>query len=238
MPAARDGRKYGIVAASLAVHAALAALLVLNAPRLRIPEVESGPPEPIIPILIMPRTPPDVSAPDSRPTAIRLHRRQTRFSEPPPPVAPLVAPERPDTAPRQAPVSGPKTLTLPAYEDALAANARSALRSRRNCDDPNMSRSEREACQDRLFGAGRDAPQLPLGVEPGKASDLARAALRKEQDYGYKRSAGGGPGTTGTGYNNGRIATPGAPNLGMGSSSQDIGGVTGNDSRREARVPF
>jgi hypothetical protein len=237
MPAALKGRKYGIVAASLAVHVVLAALLVLNAPRLRIPEMSSGPPEPIIPILIMPRTPPNAAAPDSRPTAIRLHRRQTRFSAPPP-VAPLVAPERPETAARPAPTAGPKTITLPPYEDALATNARNALRSRRNCDDPNLSRSEREACQERLFGAGRDAPQLPLGIDPGKASDLARAALRKEQDYGYKRSAGGGPGTTGSGYDNGKIATPGAPNLGMGASGHDLGGVTGNDSRRELKVPF
>jgi len=238
MPAARDGRRYGIVAASLAVHAVLATLLVLHAPRLRVPEATSGPPEPIIPILIMPRTPPDASSPDSRPTAIRLHRRQTRFSEPPPPVAPLIAPERPEAAAKPAQATGPKTITIPPYEDALAANARNALRTRRNCDDANLSRSEREACQERLFGAGRDAPQLPLGIDPGKASDLARAAMRKEQDYGYKRSAGGGPGTTGSGYNNGKIATPGAPNLGMGSSSQDIGGVTGNDSRRELKVPF
>ena len=238
MPAARRSRRVGIVAGSLAGHAVLVTLLVLHAPRLRMPEVVSGPPEPIIPILIMPRTPPAASAPDGQPTPIRLHRRQTRFSEPPPPVAPLVAPERPDAAQRPAVATGPKVLTLPTSQDALAANARNALRSRRNCDDPALSRSEREACQERAFAGGRDAPPLGLGIEAGKASDLARAALRKEQDYGYKRSAGGGPGTTGSGYNSGRIATPGAPNLGMGSSSQDIGGVTGNDSRRELKIPF
>lgn len=237
MPAAGRSRKYGIVAASLAVHAALATLLVLHAPRLRMPEMRSGPPEPIIPVLIMPRTPPAASAPDGKPTPIRLHRRQTRFSEPPP-VAPLVVPERPQDAPRPAASAGPRTLAIPPYEDALASNARNALRSRRNCDDPSLSRSEREACQERFFAGGRDAPPLGLGIEAGKASDLARAALRKEQDYGYKRSAGGGPGTTGSGYNSGRIASPGAPNLGMGASSQDIGGVTGNDSRREAKAPF
>jgi len=238
MPAAHRSRRYGIVAASLAVHGVLATLLVLHAPRLRIPEMRSGPPEPIIPILILPRTPPPVAQPGAAPTQIRLHRRQTRFSEAALPVAPLVAPTTPETAPRPAAPPGPKTLTIPPYEDALAANARNALRSRRNCDDPGLSRVEREACQERLFGGGRDAPALGLGIESGKASDLARAALRKEQDYGYKRSAGGGPGTTGSGYNSGRIASPGAPNLGMGASSQDIGGVTGNDSRREAKVPF
>jgi hypothetical protein len=228
----------GIVAASLAGHAILVTLLVLHAPRLRAPEMSSGPPEPIIPILIMPRTPPAASAADGKPTPIRLHRRQTRFSEPPPPVAPLVTPTPAETTQRPAVAAGPRLLTLPSSQDALAVNARNALRSRRNCDDPSMSRTEREACQERAFAGGRDAPALGLGIEAGKASDLARAALRKEQDYGYKRSAGGGPGTTGSGYNAGQIATPGAPNLGMGSSAQDIGGVTGNDSRRELKVPF
>jgi hypothetical protein len=225
------------VAASLAAHVVLAGLVVLHVPRLRIPEVQSGPPEPIIPILILPRTPPAAAAPDGKPTPIRLHRRQTRFSEPPP-VAPLVTPAQPESAPRPAPAPGPKTLVIPPYEDALAANARNALRSRRNCDDPSLSRLEREACQERYFAGGRDAPQLGLGIEPGKESDLARAARRKEQDYGYKRSAGGGPGTTGSGYNAGQIASPGAPNLGMGASGHDLGGLTGNDSRREAKVPF
>lgn len=237
MPAAGRSRSYGIVTASLAGHVVLAILLVLHAPRLRIPEAPSGPPEPIIPILIMPRTPPAASAPDARPTPIRLHRRQTRFSEPPP-VAPLVAPEPPETAPPPAPAAGPKTLAIPSYEDALAANARNALRSRRNCDDPGLTRTEREACRERLFGGGRDAPPLGLGMDADKASDLARAALRKEQDYAYKRSAGGGPGTTGSGYDAGRIASPGAPNLGMGASSQEVGGAAGAESRRQARIPF
>ena len=237
MPAAGRSRRYGIVAASLAVHVVLAGLLVLHAPRLRMPEMQqSGPPEPIIPILILPRTPPPAAQPGAAPTQIRLHRRVTRFSEAPP-IAPLVAPA-PQEAPARATAPGPRPLTLPTYEDALAANARNALRSRRNCDDPNLSRLEREACQERVFGGGRDAPQLGLGVEGDKAAELARAAGRKEQDYGYKRSAGGGPGTTGSGYNAGRIASPGAPNLGMGASSRDVGGVTGNDAHGEAGARF
>lgn len=236
MPAADGSRRFGIVAASLAGHALLVTLLMLHAPRLRMPEMRSGPPEPIIPILIMPRTPPAASATDGKPTPIRLHRRQTRFSEPPPPVAPLVAPSTPATS-RPASAGEAKTLAIPSYDDALAANARNALRSRRNCDDPNLSRAEREACQERAFGGARDAPTLGLGIEAGKASDLARAGLRKAQDYGYKR-APGGPGTSGSGYDAGRIASPGAPNMGMGGSPQDIGGVAGDTGRHEAKVPF
>jgi len=229
MPAARHGRRYGIVAASLVVHAVLATLLVLNAPRLRIPDSQAGPPEPIIPILIMPRTPPDASSPDSRPTAIRLHRRQTRFSEPPPPVAPLVAPERPDSGARPSQATGPKTLTLPSYEDALAANARSALRSRRNCDDPNLSRAERDACQERQFGDGRDAPAFGLGIEGGKAAGLAAAAAKKERDYNYQRGVKpASPPTAGAGWDKDR---------GPPTPSEAMGAMVGSDNVAK-KIPF
>jgi len=222
MPAAGRSRKYGIVAASLAVHVVLATLLVLNAPRLRIPKMQSGPPEAIIPILIMPRTPPPAAQAGSAPTQIRLHRRQTRFSDPTPPVAPLIAPEQPETAVRPVTTPGPKTLTLPPYEDALAANARNALRSRRNCNDPNLSRLEREACQERLFGNGRDAPAMGLGIEGDKATGLAAAAARKERDYKYQRAAPPG-------------AWNGAPSV--GASPEDLGKVVGSDNVAK-KIPF
>jgi len=229
MPAAGRSRKYGIVAASVAVHAVLATLLVLNAPRLRIPEMQSGPPEAIIPILIMPRTPPPAAQPGAQPTQIRLHRRQTRFSEPPPPVAPLVAPEQPETAARPSATPGPKTLTIPPYEDALAANARNALRARRNCDDPGLSRIEREACQDRLFGSGRDAPPMGLGIDGEKASGLAAAAARKERDYNYQRGIKpASPPTPGAGWD--RYRGPPAP-------SEATGAMVGSDGVAK-KIPF
>jgi hypothetical protein len=217
------------VAASLAVHAVLATLLVLNAPRLRIPEMQSGPPEAIIPILIMPRTPPPAAQAGAAPTQIRLHRRQTRFSDPTPPVAPLVAPEPPETAVRPATTPGPKTLTIPAYEDALATNARNALRGRRNCDDPNLSRIEREACQDRLFGNGRDAPPLGLGIDGDKASGLAAEAARKERDYKFQRGIKTpSPPTPGAGWD--KYRGPPAP-------SQATGSMVGSDNVAKT-IPF
>jgi hypothetical protein len=223
----------------VAVHAALLTAVALHAPRLNVPPEEAGPPEAVIPVLILPRTPPPTAAPGAKPTAIRLHRRPQRFVDEPPPVEPLIAPtaEKPAEE-RPAPAPGPRVLNIPSQEDAFAANARNALRSRLNCDDPKLSRAEREGCFERFGAAGRDAPVLGLGVDRDKASALEAAARRKEQDYGHKRSAPGGVGVSGTGRNAGAIERPGNPNMGMGATSEDLGRTTGNDSRRELKVPF
>jgi hypothetical protein len=239
MPAARRSRRYGIVAASVAVHAALLTAVAVHAPRLKIPPQESGPPEAVIPVLILPRAPPPNAAPGAKPSPIRLHRRPQRFADDLPPIAPLIAPTEEEPAEeRAAPTPGPRVLNLPTQEDAFAANARNALRSRLNCDDARLSRAERERCLERFGAAGRDAPVLGLGVDRDKASELEAAARRKEQDYGYKRSAPGGVGVSGTGRNAGAIERPGNPNMGMGATSEDLGRTTGNDSRRELKVPF
>lgn len=239
MPPARQSRRYGIVAASVLAHAALLAVLAVQSPRLRAPvETESGPPLAVIPVLILPRTPPATGVAGARPSPIRLHRRPQRFA-PHPPIAPLIAPaaERP-TDDRPAAPTGPRVLSLPTNEDALAANARNALRSRLNCDDPRLSRAEREGCWERFGARAGEAPEMGLGLDGAKESDLARAARRKEQDYIYKRSAVGGSGNVGSGRNAGAIERPGDPNKGMGASSQDIGRAAGNDSRGTLRAPF
>lgn len=241
MPAARPSRKYAIVAASVAVHVVLLAAVALHAPRLRAPLEDAGPPEAVIPVLILPRAPPANAAPGARPTPIRLHRRPQPFADKAPPIAPLIAPVETakPTQERTAPTPGPRVLTLPSQEDAFAANARNALRSRLNCDDPRLTRDEREGCLDRFGAAGGSAPVLGLGVSREKAAELEAAARRKEQDYGYKRSAApAGSGASSTGRNAGAIERPGDPNKGMGASTDDLGRMTGNDSRRELRAPF
>lgn len=239
MPAARPSRRYGIVAASVAVHAALLTAVALHAPRLRVPPPESGPPEAVIPILILPRTPPPNAAPGAKPAPIRLHRRPQRFADEALPIAPLIAPAETRPAEERAVAApGPRLLNLPGQEDAFAANARSALRSRLNCEDPNLTRAEREGCLERFGAAGRGAPVLGLGVDRDKAAGLEAAARRKEQDYGYKRSTPVGGGSSGTGRNAGAIERPGDPNKGMGATKDDLGRVTGIDSRRELKVPF
>lgn len=229
MPAAGRSRKYGIVAASVAVHAVLATLLVLNAPRLRMPPMQSGPPEAIIPILIMPRTPPPSAQPGAEPTQIRLHRRVTRFSDQPPPVAPLTAPPEAKPAERASQAPGPRVLTLPTPEDALAANARNALRSKLGCDSPTLSRVEREACMDRFADGARDAPFVGLGINRDKAAGLDAAAARRERDYKYQRG----------------IKTPAPPTPGAGwdtyrgppAPSEELGKMVGSDNVAK-KIPF
>lgn len=229
MPAARPSRKYGIATASLVGHAVLLALLVLHAPRLRMPEMASGPPEAVIPVLIMPRTPPPTAEPGARPAPVRLHRRPQRFVEDDLPVAPLIAPTPTAPADRPTPPSGPRTSTLPSAEDALAANARNALRSRLGCDSATLSRAEREACMDRFAAGGRDAPFTGLGVDRDKAAGLDAAAARRERDYRYQRgikpsapASGGLPWDT----------TRGPP-----SPAEALGNMAGSDNVAK-KVPF
>jgi hypothetical protein len=235
---AASRRTYSIFAASMAAHAALAVLVTLNAPTLRTPPRESGPPEPVIPILILPRTPPAAAGAQTPQTPVRLHRRPQRFVLADLPLAPLVSPLATPTAPIRPPGPGPRTLNAPDPKDSdLATNARAALRSRLDCDSPALTREEREACRRRFAAGAANAPFLGLGVEATKAADLARAALRREQDYAYSRSNAAPVGVSGSGYNAGAIMRPGAPNMGMGATGQDLGRATAND-RPEAKAPF
>jgi hypothetical protein len=231
MPAAHRSRNAGIVAASLAVHAAVIAVLWLQAPRLRVPVSELGPPEAIIPVLIMPRAPPPAAAPGTKPAPIRLHRRPQRFALEPLPIKPLAAPETPQ-APKAASAPGPRTLTLPSSEDPIAANARKALRGRLGCSSANLmnlSRAEREACENGLAAGGREAPFPGLGVDRDKARTLDAAAARREADYNYKRSikpsAPAG------------ASLPWDTNRGPEGQAETLGKSIGND-RPKATVPF
>ncbi|MDB5494200.1 MAG: hypothetical protein JWP86_1537, partial [Phenylobacterium sp.] len=88
MTAARRGRRIAAVALSAAVHALVLTALALHAPVLFIPTEPGGPPEPIIPLLLMPRLPPPAPAAGVQPGPIRLHRRQLRAPLPDLPVAP------------------------------------------------------------------------------------------------------------------------------------------------------
>ena len=214
-----------IVAASLAVHVAVLTVLALHAPRLKIPREIPGPPEAVIPVLIIPRTPPPTAAPGARPQPIRLHRRQTPFAPDETPVAPLVAPTV-ETKAAPSPAPGPRSVTAPPPEDAVAVNARQALRGRLGCANASLlglSREERQKCEDALAAGAKSSDYLGTGIDAEKAGGLAEAARRKEADFKYKRSTtqaspGGGPS---------RGDTP----------SEAIGSMVGSD-KPTARVPF
>jgi hypothetical protein len=211
----------GIVAASLAAHVAVLTVLALHAPRLRIPREVPGPPEAVIPVLIIPRTPPPRRAPGARPQPIRLHRRQQPYVPQETPVAPLVAPTveasrrprpRPGPAswshrrPRTRSPSTPARRCAASWAAPTPACSASAARS---------ARSARSAGR-----RGQDGGLPGHGIDADKAGGLAAAARRKEADYAYKRSA-----------------APAAPGGRIGSTAEELGKSLGND-KPTAKVPF
>lgn len=194
MLTARRRRTTWAVAASAIAH--LAVLLVVLAQRttLTIPPSERGPPEPIIPILIMPRSapPPSGNGRLARPAPIRLHRRPQPFLPPDVPTAPIAPPTPPaPAAPAPAP-RGPVALHPSPLPEGPKGEVRSALRqSLVGCANPlaaGLNRAEREHC-DEVFGKGaKDAAFAGLGLSAAKQKLLDAAGAAKEADYRYRHS--------------------------------------------------
>jgi hypothetical protein len=168
------------IAASILAHLGVLTAVLLQHPTLTIPAEPSGPPEAIIPILILPRTPPPPAGQGARPTPIQLHRRQLRNLPAETPVAPVViAPPKPAEAPPQAP--GPPAPKEPPAPAPPSNAVRATLRTTLGCTDvklPGLSREERTACLERLGRGARDAPYLaqPLSAEKRAALEEAGAA--------------------------------------------------------------
>jgi hypothetical protein len=223
-PAGR-GRTYNAVAISVVAHVALLAALALHVPRLRAPEVRSGPPEPIIPVLIVPRVPPPEAG--GPPAPIRLHRRPQRLLPSDLPVAPLIAPEPERERPSERPAAPSQTLA----PDPVAQNARQALRGLVGCANPaSLSREEREKCDEQLARGARQADFPGLGLDREKDSALGRAAARREADYRYKRGEESRPRPPGSqlDWDIQRSPPGGASHMkGMGSSPHGISGAAG-----------
>ena len=236
MPAARRSRTYAIAAASVAVHCALLALVAIQSPRLLAPPVALGRPEPIIPVLIMPRTPPPSASSGGRPAPLRLHRRPQPFDLSKLPLAPMLTPVIEPEALAGQPDAPRRVLTTPPPPDPVAANARNALRGRLGCSSANLlnlTRAEREACEQQLAAGARDAPFQGLGLSRDKAGALGRAAAQREADFRYKRGLPGPPAPVppGAGYDVQRSPPNGARNLGLGATSEDLGATP-------LKVPF
>jgi outer membrane biosynthesis protein TonB len=219
-PAGRR-RTYALISVSAAAHVAVLAALAVYMPKLRVPPPERGPPIPVLPVLILPKSPGPTAASSGRPGPIRLHRRPQPFAQTP--VAPLIAPE-PEPAPEPPPSPGPKAVTAPPAPEPAAAKARNVLKGLIGCSNPDaagLTREEREKCQQRLSGAPPHEPVLSTDrTLEDDNSDLGKAARRRERDYKYKH--GNAP--------IGVVVHPGA-------SSQDIGRMTGTDNT-ELKIPF
>jgi hypothetical protein len=222
MQTARRRRTTWAIAASVIAHLAVGVLLVRQHPVLVTPLGESGPPEPIIPILIMPKTPPPAGA--HAPAPIRLHRRPQPFLPPEVEAAPIAppAPAAPaPTAPTRGPVAlhpsplpeGPKTETRTALRQSLVGCA--------NAEAVGLNRAEREHCDEVLGKGAKTTAFAGLGLSPEKQRLFDAAAARKEADYRYKH--GGVP--------------PVNPTIGEAPTAEDLGRSLGNDKPKLA-VPF
>lgn len=184
----KRGRRIGALALSAAFHLLLVVAVVLHSPSLVIPPESSGPPEPIIPVLLTPRTPP---APSGPPAPIRLHRRPQPFA-PPPPIAPLPAPA---VQPSRPSAPGPVAIHPAPLPESPKSDLKAALRaSPVGCANPDavgLTRAEREACFEQLGKGAKTAAFPGLGLAREKQEAFDREAEHKEACRAYKGSAAG-----------------------------------------------
>ncbi|MBS0331754.1 MAG: hypothetical protein JSS35_03225 [Proteobacteria bacterium] len=197
MQTARSRRAKGwAIAASVAAHLAVLTAAVLQHPVLPPPVWEGGPPEPIIPVLLMPRTPPPAAGRAAPIQPIRLHRRPQPFA--PTPVAPLPVP-----AEAQKPAAGPSTepKAAPAFHPAPLpegpkGDVKSALRqSYVGCANPlatGLNRAERDACDEKFGKGAKDAEFTGLGLAADKQRALDAVAAQKERQLRERNAPPGG----------------------------------------------
>jgi len=201
MQTARRRRTSWAIGASVIAHAAVLVVLALQSPMLRTLPEQAGPPPAIIPILLMPRTPPATAGRPSPPTPIRLHRRPQRFIPPDAPTAPI-APPAPPAAPAAAPPRPGPVVVHPAPLPAgPTGDVRTALRQGApgcaNALAVGLNRAERDLCEEKFGKGAKDAPFYApgLAMTADKKALLDQQAADREADYRYKRTqAAGRPG--------------------------------------------
>jgi hypothetical protein len=193
MQTANRRRTSWAIAVSVIAHLAVGVVLLLQKPTLPPPPDLGGPPEPIIPILIMPRTPPPAAgSPQAKPAPIRLHRRPQPFLPPEVPTAPIAPPAPAASEPTAPPARGPVALHPSPLPEGPKGDVRTALRQGPvGCANPlaaGLNRSEREHCDEVLGKGAKDGPFLGLGLAADKQRLFDAAGARKEADYRYKHS--------------------------------------------------
>lgn len=194
MQTAKRRRTTLAITASAIAHLALGIVVVLQHPTLRLPVEASGPPEAIIPVLILPKTPPAAAGKLARPSPVRLHRRPQRFVPPEVPTAPIAPPTPPaPPAARPAP-SGPIALHAAPMPEGPKGDVRAALRHGApgcaNALTVGLTRAERELCDEKFGKGAKDAPFYApgLALSPGKKALLDKAAAGKDADIRYKEA--------------------------------------------------
>ncbi|WP_372786970.1 hypothetical protein [Phenylobacterium sp.] len=211
------------VVASTIAHLAVAVVVLLQRPTLSMLVQERGPPEAIIPILILPHTPPPAAGRLAQPAPIRLHRRPQRFVPPDVTPAPIAPPTPPAPAPA-APRPGPVVIHPAPQPEGPKGDVRTALRQGApGCSNPDavgLTKAERDLCNEKFGKGAKSAPFLGLGLAGDKQRLLDAAAQKKDDDYRYKR------GTVPSGL--GKEDRP-------GQTAEDMGANLGND-RPAAKV--
>lgn len=189
MLTAKRRRTSWAVAASVVVHAAVLTVLALQKPMLVLPPETAGPPAPIIPVLLMPRTPPPTAGQHARPQPIRLHRRPQRFVPPEVPSVPIAraAPPAATPAPR-----APVVLHPAPMPEGPKGDMRTALRQGpvgcANSLAVGLNRAERDLCDEKLGKGAKDAPFYApgLSMSAAKKALLDQAAAGKDANIKYK----------------------------------------------------
>lgn len=200
MQTAKRRRTTWAIAASAIAHLAVVIVALLQRPTLVIPQGESGPPEAIIPILIMPKTPPPAAGHATRPSPIRLHRRPQPFLPPEAPTAPIAPPAPPAAQAAPPAPRGPVALHPSPLPEGPKGDARAALRAGTpgcaNRDAVGLNRAERDLCDEKFGKGAKDTAFAGLGLSPDKQRLLDAAGAKKESDYRFKYNQGAAIGQT------------------------------------------
>ena len=191
MQTAKRRRTTWAIAASLIAHLAVGVFLLAQHPRLLAPTETQGPPPAIIPVLLMPRTPPPSAGKVAPSQPIRLHRRPQPFIPPdvtPAPIAPPTPPAPPAAPPAP---KGPPALLHPApLPEGPKGDVRTVLRqSAVGCANPNavgLTRAERDLCDEKFGKGAKTTAFAGLGLTADKQKLLDAAGAQKEADIRYK----------------------------------------------------
>ncbi len=163
MQTATRRRTNSAIAASAAAHAVLLAIVLIYRPHLSSPiELAAGPLETVIPVMMTPRS--HVAQPREAPAASIPLTRPGTPSESTLPASP--SPPGRETAEPGPPASSPPG----AGEAATGPDIRLALRhGATGCNSAlqaNMTREERERCDERLAAGVKTAPFMQTALEP------------------------------------------------------------------------
>jgi hypothetical protein len=174
-----------VVAASVAAHAGVLALLALNAPNLNMRAV---PPD-VFEVTVVPRYLPREKLREERRETVQarplIPRRVLRPDEPLP-VAPLITPNAPAAArPADQGSAFHPAPNPPGPKDQLRNALRSGAPGCANADSVILNKAERENCLERLGKGAKDAPFIepPMSRDKRRAFDEAAAKKKAYRDY-------------------------------------------------------